>query len=553
MPQPKPTPSKTKMMAYNCIEYYSLECVYVYHSHHHFLALLPPSSPMIAFVNNSTNCQRNARAYIQPDGEASAETDSRYVRYFCSMHIGILVDLLYTFVYSLPILSLTIIIMTMMLWLGTCMQILPLNRAQSLQGDLVLNRLLVSLLRLRKVRAHACYALLFLLVAHFTLFVSDPTRMETPAPTEEPTKRPRPEPTPRPTPEKSDEDSRDDETPEPSERPTTRRPSPDPTRIRTPKPSDEPTERPRPMPTPSPTPKPQKETPSPSHEPTNRPRPQPTQSPTVHPTHHPTVEDNIDEDSDTLEFVGQCYWRKCRKCQGDCDTDSECGDGLVCLQRKGNDQRVFGCRGTPVRDVDYCIRKEDMDETLKPTNEPSLLMTAKPTPSPTAHPVAQPSNEVDDNGNVLREVESCSEDEPCGACEGDCGGNSDCLGSFRCWKRKNHAKGGNDGRLESVPGCLGQGKFKFDYCYDPAEVVPTPRPTRKPTPLPPTMPTGSVKLTRVGNNLGKYMLAKCEGDCGECLLMLIIFFGLFRVLPTYFYNSYPHLFCSLLLHCLLRF
>ena len=352
--------------------------------------------------------------------------------------------------------------------------------------------------------------------------------MDTPAPTVEPTKRPRPKPTPQPTPEEeSDEDSRDDETPEPTDTPTTRRPSPDPTRFRTPKPSDEPTKRPRPKPTPSPTPKPQKETPSPSHEPTDHPRPQPTPFPTVHPTHHPTVEEDVDEDSDTLDFVGQCYWKKCSRCQGDCDSDDECGgDGLICLQRKGNDQRVFGCRGTPVRDVDYCIRKEDMDETAKPTNEPSLLITAEPMPSPTAHPVAQPSN-IDYHSNMLREVENCAEDEPCGACEGDCGSNSDCLGSLKCWKRKDHAPGGTDGRLESVPGCLGQGEFKFDYCYDPAEIVPTPRPTRKPvaptpkptrkpTPLPPTMPTGSAKLTRVGNNLGKYMLAKCEGDCGKC-------------------------------------
>ena len=367
--------------------------------------------------------------------------------------------------------------------------------------------------------------------------------MDTPAPTVEPTKRPRPKKTPQPTPEEeSDEDSRDDDTPEPTETPTTKRPSPDPTKFRTPKPSDEPTKRPRskptpsptpkpqketpspsheptdqprPKPTPPPTPKPQKETPSPSHEPTDQPRPRPTPSPTVHPTHHPTVEEDVDEDSDTLDFVGQCYWKKCSRCQGDCDSDSECGDGFLCLQRKGNDQRVFGCRGTPVRDVDYCIRTEDMDEALKPTNEPSVSVTAEPTPSPVAHPVAQPSN-IDDHSNVLREVEDCTEDEPCGACEGDCGSNSDCLGALKCWKRKDHAPGGTDGRLESVPGCLGRGEFKFDYCYDPRMIGPTSKPTRKPTPLPPTMPTGSVKLTRVGNNLGKYMLAKCEGDCGKC-------------------------------------
>jgi len=59
---------------------------------------------------------------------------------------------------------------------------------------------------------------------------------------------------------------------------------------------------------------------------------------------------------------------------------------------------------------------------------------------------------------------------------------------------------------------IGEGEAKTDYCISPDDVVPTPRPTRKPTPRP-TMPTGSNKLTKVGNNLGEGMLGRCEGDC----------------------------------------
>ena len=323
--------------------------------------------------------------------------------------------------------------------------------------------------------------------------------METPAPTNGPTKRPRPEPTPQPTPDEPDDDSRNDDTPKPSPRPT--RSTPDPTRHQTPKPSDEPTKRPRPVATPSPTPQPQKQkqTPSPTHEP---------------PTEHPTMDDNVDEDSDEIDFVGQCYFNKCRKCQGNCDSDDECGEGLVCYQRKGNDQKIPGCsRGSPISNVDYCIRKRDMDETPKPTNKPSIFMADEPTPHPTAHHVAQPSSEIGDHSNVLREVAKPGndDDDKLGRCQGDCSSNDDCIGDLKCYKRKDFAPGGNDGRLESVPGCIGHGEWKYDYCYDPADVGPTPRPTRKPTPRPPTMPTGSVKLTRIGNNLGKYMLARCEG------------------------------------------
>jgi len=41
-------------------------------------------------------------------------------------------------------------------------------------------------------------------------------------------------------------------------------------------------------------------------------------------------------------------------CQGDCDTDAECGEGLVCFQRNDYDA-VPGCFGSGVEDHDYCI------------------------------------------------------------------------------------------------------------------------------------------------------------------------------------------------------
>ena len=42
-------------------------------------------------------------------------------------------------------------------------------------------------------------------------------------------------------------------------------------------------------------------------------------------------------------------------CEGDCDDDSDCAKGLVCLQRD-EDKIVPGCKGNPIGGWDYCIQ-----------------------------------------------------------------------------------------------------------------------------------------------------------------------------------------------------
>lgn len=44
-----------------------------------------------------------------------------------------------------------------------------------------------------------------------------------------------------------------------------------------------------------------------------------------------------------------------QRCQGDCDNDSHCADGLFCLQRTTATQSVPGCLGEPDSDWDYCM------------------------------------------------------------------------------------------------------------------------------------------------------------------------------------------------------
>ena len=47
--------------------------------------------------------------------------------------------------------------------------------------------------------------------------------------------------------------------------------------------------------------------------------------------------------------------RKLFVCEGDCDKDSHCEDGLVCFKRNSDDAPPPpGCTGTPYQDMDYC-------------------------------------------------------------------------------------------------------------------------------------------------------------------------------------------------------
>lgn len=55
---------------------------------------------------------------------------------------------------------------------------------------------------------------------------------------------------------------------------------------------------------------------------------------------------------------------KLGKCQGDCDSDSQCKPGLKCFQRSGY-TKVPGCEGRGKKHWDYC-RHADLIESPKP-------------------------------------------------------------------------------------------------------------------------------------------------------------------------------------------
>jgi len=138
-----------------------------------------------------------------------------------------------------------------------------------------------------------------------------------------------------------------------------------------------------------------------------RPTPQPTPSPPLLYSHdNPT--------------------HKLEKCEGDCDDDSDCQEGLLCFERKGFTQ-VPGCFGEGTKNGDYCFKSSD-------SQFPLLKYIA---------------DNVDDG--TLEE------------CEGDCDADDDCKEGLVCYER---SKG------EFIPGCSGRGleapsNKKSDYCCNP--------------------------------------------------------------------------------------
>jgi len=109
---------------------------------------------------------------------------------------------------------------------------------------------------------------------------------------------------------------------------------------------------------------------APSRDPTGVPTSAPTSSPTEERTEEPTMslfpsEDNwrsneTDAPSDVyLEQVELISWEgtELEECQGDCDTDDDCMDGLICFERDKRTQESFGCTGYEMlgQNVDVCI------------------------------------------------------------------------------------------------------------------------------------------------------------------------------------------------------
>jgi len=143
--------------------------------------------------------------------------------------------------------------------------------------------------------------------------------------------------------------------------------------------------------------------------------------------------------------------RKCGMCEGDCDSDNDCGTGLKCHQRSGYAQ-VPGCRkggSGDVRNYDFCYN---------------------------------PKN-INNKGNS-----GCTGSRKCMACEGDCDRDSDCFNGLKCKQRSQ--------RNVEITGCKNGGPGHYDFCYQPTS-------------------GGKLALVNKGGSgcTNGNKCQECEGDC----------------------------------------
>ena len=115
----------------------------------------------------------------------------------------------------------------------------------------------------------------------------------------------------------------------------------------------------------------------------------------------------MDEDGDLLE-----------RCEGDCDSDDECADGLVCYQRS-DDEPVPRCNGSARTGWDYCVREDDLDlleEMMGDADEVELeveVEVEEETPRPTMRPTMPPPG-------VVFGFPDGAEPDDMQRCHGDC-------------------------------------------------------------------------------------------------------------------------------------
>ncbi|CAL6391806.1 unnamed protein product [Bathycoccus prasinos] len=185
-------------------------------------------------------------------------------------------------------------------------------------------------------------------------------------------------------------------------------------------------------------------------------------------------------------------------CEGDCDKDSDCGIGLMCFQRGGNEP-VPGCSGTPKSGWDYCVPIKALDSSRNGGTGYGMCEGDCDYDSdcdaglkcfqrdgyesvPGCSGKGKKGWDYCTNVGVKALDSSRNGGTGYGMCEGDCDKDSDCDAGLKCFQRDGY---------ESVPGCSGKSKKGWDYCIDKKYVV------------------------DLKNNLGTNSYGMCEGDCDK--------------------------------------
>jgi hypothetical protein len=134
----------------------------------------------------------------------------------------------------------------------------------------------------------------------------------------------------------------------------------------------------------------------------------------------------------------------CGLCHGDCGSDEDCQEGLLCFSRgEGEVTPVPGCISGGEGDLpgmDYCYSPFPPATTTAATTTITTIMVT------TSTTMVEETNTM---GN-LDFARECTESEPCGVCEGDCDNDMQCGDGLKCFSRVK-------GSVDLVPGCLGLG------------------------------------------------------------------------------------------------
>jgi len=148
-------------------------------------------------------------------------------------------------------------------------------------------------------------------------------------------------------------------------------------------------------------------------------------------------------DDDEIIALPKLSPKKLGLCEGDCDSDEDCDEGLYCFIKKKDVLYVPGCDGFDSSRTDYCTYKNAttglISESVSSTSiELPLLFVYKENPP---------------NISNL----------PLHLCQGDCDSDDDCVDDLICY-----TKAFNE---SSVPGCSGVSITRTDHCIDPNALV----------------------------------------------------------------------------------
>lgn len=193
-------------------------------------------------------------------------------------------------------------------------------------------------------------------------------------------------------------------------------------------------------------------------------------------------DDPVGSDWGTKSLIHSCQSGdgNCGVCEGDCNSDDDCQDGLKCFSRgQGELTAVPGCISGGEGDkpgMDYCYMEEPPTTTTTTTTTTTATTT---TTTKTPEPAGWVDEIVDDSspGVELYYTRECSIALKCGECEGDCDVDSHCTGGLKCFSRA-------DGSVDAVPGCFGLGTPGMDYCYDPDSPIIQPYTSTADVPVP---------------------------------------------------------------------